>query len=60
MKRLQSALLVGLMSTAALMAVLYLGYSAADLPFPPYALFDWIGRTLPGDSSPQASIRWSR
>jgi DMSO/TMAO reductase YedYZ molybdopterin-dependent catalytic subunit len=49
MMRLRSALGVGLMSTIALMSVLYLGYTAADLPFSPYALFDWIARTLPGD-----------
>lgn len=40
--------LVGLLLTAALTAVLYLGNQAAGLPFVPFALFDWITRILPG------------
>jgi len=41
--------LVGLMLTAPFIAVLYLADQAASLPFVPYALFDWLGRVLPGD-----------
>jgi DMSO/TMAO reductase YedYZ molybdopterin-dependent catalytic subunit len=39
---------VGLLLTAALTAVLYLGDQAFGLPFVPFAFFDWITRILPG------------
>jgi DMSO/TMAO reductase YedYZ molybdopterin-dependent catalytic subunit len=31
-----------------LVAIFYLGYRLADLPFPPFNLFDWQARILPG------------
>ena len=34
--------------TAPLMAVFYLANQLLELPFPPYDLFDWITRVLPG------------
>ena len=34
--------------TAALVAVSYLGWKAAGLPFAPFDIFDWIVRLLPG------------
>src|SRR5579872_5649860 len=39
---------VGALLTALLMAVWYLGWKLAGLPFVPFDLFDWIGRELPG------------
>lgn len=37
----------GLLS-AAIAAIAYVGYRGAALPFPPYDLFDWTSRRLPG------------
>jgi DMSO/TMAO reductase YedYZ molybdopterin-dependent catalytic subunit len=39
---------VGLLLTAALIAVSFLGWKAAGLPFAPFDIFDWIVRLLPG------------
>jgi Oxidoreductase molybdopterin binding domain len=41
-------LLSGLFLTFPLLALLYLGYRLAYLPFPPFNLFDWQTRILPG------------
>lgn len=41
--------LISALVTAPLMALLYLGEQAADLPFVPFEVFDWLARTLPGD-----------
>ena len=38
----------GMAVTAPLMALFYLANSLIELPFPPYDLFDWITRVLPG------------
>ena len=38
----------GLFLTLPLVAIFYLGYRLAALPFPPFNLFDWQTRTLPG------------
>ena len=38
----------GAMVTAPLMALFYLANKLFELPFPPYDLFDWITRVLPG------------
>jgi DMSO/TMAO reductase YedYZ molybdopterin-dependent catalytic subunit len=40
--------LVGATLTAAFVAVSFLGWTAAGLPFLPFDLFDWIARILPG------------
>jgi len=40
--------LVGATLTAAFVAVSFLGWAAAGLPFLPFDLFDWIARILPG------------
>ncbi|MBN1965516.1 MAG: molybdopterin-dependent oxidoreductase [Anaerolineae bacterium] len=40
---------IGLLVTAPLLASLYLAEQAAGMPFPPFDLFDWIARILPGD-----------
>ena len=40
--------LAGLLLTAALVAVSFLGWKAAGLPFAPFDIFDWIVRLLPG------------
>jgi len=40
--------LVGLIITPPLMALLFIGQSLANLPFLPFEIFDWVGRTLPG------------
>jgi DMSO/TMAO reductase YedYZ molybdopterin-dependent catalytic subunit len=40
--------LVGLLVTAPLLALLYLGASLLGLPFVPFELFNWITRLLPG------------
>ncbi|MGD8633373.1 MAG: molybdopterin-dependent oxidoreductase [Anaerolineales bacterium] len=42
------ALLAGLLALP-WMALSFLGNQLLGLPFPPFVLFDWIGRTLPGD-----------
>jgi DMSO/TMAO reductase YedYZ molybdopterin-dependent catalytic subunit len=41
-------LLSGLLLTFPLAAISYLGYRTAALPFPPFDLFDWQTRILPG------------
>jgi DMSO/TMAO reductase YedYZ molybdopterin-dependent catalytic subunit len=41
-------LLSGLFLTLPLVAIFYLGYRVAALPFPPFNLFDWQTRILPG------------
>jgi len=41
-------LLSGLFLTLPLVGVFYLGYRLAVLPFPPFNLFDWQTRILPG------------
>jgi hypothetical protein len=41
-------LLSGLFLTLPLVAILYLGYRLGALPFPPFNLFDWQTRILPG------------
>jgi hypothetical protein len=41
-------LLSGLLLTFPLVAIFYLGYRLAALPFPPFNLFDWQTRILPG------------
>ena len=40
--------LSGLLLTFPLIAIFYLGYRLAGLPFPPFNLFDWQTRILPG------------
>src|SRR5215475_5733009 len=40
--------LTGLLLSGALIAVSYLGWKAAGLPFAPFDIFDWIVRLLPG------------
>ncbi len=42
-------LLFSVLLTVPLMALLYLADHLAGLPFPPYDVFDWLARTLPGD-----------
>src|ERR1700687_3004388 len=39
---------VGALLTAPLVAVSYLAWKLAGLPFAPFDLFDWIARALPG------------
>jgi DMSO/TMAO reductase YedYZ molybdopterin-dependent catalytic subunit len=39
---------VGLFVTAALVAILFVGWRALGLPFAPFDLFDWTTRKLPG------------
>ncbi len=46
MRRL--AALWGALLSAALAAVLYAGWKVGSFPFPPFDLFDWISRRLPG------------
>jgi len=41
-------LLSGLLLTFPLVTIFYLGYRLAALPFPPFNLFDWQTRILPG------------
>jgi len=40
--------IVGALLTAPLIAILYLASQLAGLPFVPFDVFDWVGRTLPG------------
>jgi DMSO/TMAO reductase YedYZ molybdopterin-dependent catalytic subunit len=40
--------LLGLILTVPATAVFYLAWQLADLPFPPFELFDWLARALPG------------
>jgi DMSO/TMAO reductase YedYZ molybdopterin-dependent catalytic subunit len=41
--------LVGLLLTASLTGILYLGDQVFGLPFVPYEVFNWVARVLPGD-----------
>lgn len=41
--------LVSALLTAALTSILYLANQLFGLPFPPYDLFNWVTRVLPGD-----------
>lgn len=41
--------LVGVLVTAPMIAVQYLGTSTFGLPFPPFDAFDWLARMLPGN-----------
>src|SRR5262245_12420729 len=43
-----SGAVVGVMLTAALIAVFYLAWRMAGLPFVAFDVFDWMARTLPG------------
>lgn len=43
-----AGLFVAAMVTAALIAILYLGWTVIGLPFAPFDLFDWLTRVLPG------------
>ena len=43
-----SGAVVGVMLTAALIAVFYLAWRLAGLPFIAFDIFDWMARTLPG------------
>lgn len=40
--------LIGALLTAPLIALFYLGWKLAGLPFAPFDIFDWMARTLPG------------
>ena len=40
--------LTGALLTVPLVAIWYAGWKTLDLPFPPFDLFDWIARILPG------------
>jgi DMSO/TMAO reductase YedYZ molybdopterin-dependent catalytic subunit len=41
--------LLGAITSLPLIAISYLGWRLADLPFIPFDLFDWSARVLPGD-----------
>jgi DMSO/TMAO reductase YedYZ molybdopterin-dependent catalytic subunit len=41
--------LIGALTAIPVMAVLYLGEQFAMLPFPPFDIFDWLARVLPGN-----------
>jgi DMSO/TMAO reductase YedYZ molybdopterin-dependent catalytic subunit len=43
-----SGAVVGAMLTASLIAVFYLAWRLAGLPFAPFDVFDWMARVLPG------------
>ena len=43
------AAITGVMLTAPLVAIMYLANAWFDLSFPPFDVFDWIARMLPGD-----------
>jgi DMSO/TMAO reductase YedYZ molybdopterin-dependent catalytic subunit len=47
-RRIGAGALAGALLTLPLTAVLFGGRVAAGLPFPPFDLFDWIARVLPG------------
>jgi DMSO/TMAO reductase YedYZ molybdopterin-dependent catalytic subunit len=47
-RALVNGALVGLLLAAPLAALLYLFNRLAGLPFPPFELFDWVTRVLPG------------
>ena len=49
--------LCGALTTAALVAILFLAYGLAGLPFVPFQLFDRAARTLPG--SVIGTTRWT-
>ncbi len=46
--RITGGAAAGAIVTAPLMALFYLANKLFELPFPPYDLFDWITRVLPG------------
>jgi DMSO/TMAO reductase YedYZ molybdopterin-dependent catalytic subunit len=46
--RVREGALTGALLTAPLIAVSYLGWMFAGLPFAPFDLFDWVARALPG------------
>ena len=46
--RARHGALAGALLTAPLIAVSYLGWTFAGLPFAPFDLFDWVARALPG------------
>jgi DMSO/TMAO reductase YedYZ molybdopterin-dependent catalytic subunit len=48
MPSILSGALVGLMLMASLIAVLYLAWKLAGLPFVAFDVFDWLARALPG------------
>ena len=45
-----SGVAVGVMLTASLIAVFYLAWRLAGLPFPAFDVFDWMTRKLPGSA----------
>ena len=45
---LGTGLFVAAMVTAALMGILYFGWTVIGLPFAPFDVFDWLTRVLPG------------
>lgn len=45
---LGTGLFVAAMVTAALIAILYFGWTVIGLPFAPFDVFDWLTRVLPG------------
>lgn len=45
---ISTGLMAGALLTAALLGIFHLGWRLAGLPFPPFAIFDWMVRTLPG------------
>jgi DMSO/TMAO reductase YedYZ molybdopterin-dependent catalytic subunit len=45
---LGTGLFVAAMVTAALIAILYFGWTVIGLPFAPFDVFDWMTRVLPG------------
>ncbi len=47
-KPIRDGVLSGILLTAPMVAVLYLGDQLFDLPFPPFDLFNWMVRVLPG------------
>jgi len=47
-RRILSSLFVAVMVTAALIAIFFVGWKLAGLPFVPFDVFDWLARVLPG------------
>ncbi len=45
-----SGALIGVLLTAPLLVVFYLGWKFAGLPFAPFDIFDWLTRVLPGSA----------
>ena len=39
---------LGAVTSLPVMAIAYLGQTVLNLPFPPFDIFDWIARVLPG------------